>query len=79
MTSNCPTCIRGRRAPVQVDRKLKRGPGTISWEEHLQADSAYSARYGVSQSADRIAERGGFGWSELLEFLGHEPTTWRSM
>lgn len=78
MTSHCHTCICGRRAPVQGDRKLKRGPGTISWEEHLQAWTVYDAEYRCGQSAETIADRCGFSFGELTEFLGHEPTTWRS-
>ena len=75
--THCPTCICGRRAPVQGERTLPRGPGSITWEEHLLAWSGYAARYGTGQSAERIAERAGFGYDELTEFLGHEPTTWR--
>ena len=73
---HCETCICGRRAPVQGTRELKKGAGTISWEEHLLAWSGYSARYGKGQSAERLAERGGFDYAELVEFLGHEPKTW---
>jgi hypothetical protein len=68
------------RAPVQGDggplRERKHGPGTISWEEHERAWAAYARVYGRSQSAQRIAERGGFCYAELVEFLGHEPQTW---
>lgn len=72
---HCPTCHCGRRAPVQRTRDV-RGPGSIEWEEHLLAWSGYNARY-PGQSAERIAERGGFDYAELLEFLGGEPRTWR--
>jgi hypothetical protein len=51
-------------------------PGTISWEEHEQAWREYARRYGTSQSAERLAQRGGFSWWELVDYLGHEPTTW---
>ncbi len=51
-------------------------PGTITWEEHLEAYKEYSARYGNCQSAERLVERGGFGYAELVDLLGHEPTTW---
>lgn len=40
----------------------------LAWE-------SYRARYGASQSAERIAERGGFGRGELRMFLGREPET----
>ena len=73
---HCPTCICGRRAPVQGTEALKKGPGSIAWEEHLLAWSAYDARYRCGQSAERLAERGGFSYGELVEFLGHEPKTW---
>jgi hypothetical protein len=85
---DCPTCICGRRAPVQGDRLHQlpashperpagaRGPGTISWTEHEEAWAAYAAKYGRSQSAERIAQRGGFGFGELRELLGREPSTW---
>jgi len=71
---HCDTCICGRRAPVQEDDD--RGPGTITWKEHLLAYSGYAARYGTAQSAERLAQRGGFGYGELKLFLGREPTTW---
>lgn len=77
---HCPTCICGRRAPVQRDTgkhgRPARSAGTIAWEEHLEAYAEYAGRFGNSQSAERIAQRGGFGYGELIEFLGHEPTTW---
>lgn len=77
--AHCPTCICGRRAPVQGERGPRRGekpPGTVSWEEHLEAYAPYAARYGVSQSPERMAERGGFGYWEMTDLLGHEPVTW---
>lgn len=73
---HCETCICGRRAPVQSGREAKRGSGTITWAEHLEAYSGYSALYGKSQSAERLAERGGFSYGELQEFLGHDPKAW---
>ncbi len=71
-----------RRAPVQGEgwspRKAGyRAPGTITWAEHLEAFEVYAKRYGRDQSAERLAERGGFGFGELTMLLGHEPTTWR--
>lgn len=36
------------------------------------------AHDGHSQSAERLASRGGFSYSELVVYyLKHEPTTWR--
>ena len=82
---HCPTCICGRRAPVQADgmywlskddpRRTGHGPGTIAWTEHLLAWNDYVRRY-PGQSAERIAERGGFSYEELVDHLGREPTTW---
>lgn len=72
-----------RRAPVQGEwdraRIKKRPPGTVAWEEHIAAWEIYAQRYGRDQSAERIAERCGFGYWEITELLGHEPKTWRSL
>lgn len=71
-----------RRAPVQGDSarvlpgRPGREPGTVEWAEHVEAWSDYAKRYGRDQSAERIAERGGFGYRELTDHLGHAPTTW---
>lgn len=62
-----------RRAPVQRDGDQP--PGTITWAEHVEAATAYN-REGHGQSAERLAERGGFGYRELQRYLGHDPTTW---
>lgn len=83
-----PTTNDERRAPVQGDgnwgmadgdpRKVgSHPPGTVAWAEHLEAYVDYSRRYGTDQSAERLAERGGFGYSELTDHLGHEPKTWK--
>lgn len=83
---HCPSCTCGRRAPVQYSHDggtkhgityRPHGPGTISWAEHEEAWADYGARYG-GQSAERIAERGGFSYGELVDHLGHEPKTWRA-
>lgn len=66
-----------KRAPVQWEFR-KRPPGTIAWSEHVEAWTAYATRYGNSQSAERIAERGGFGFDELVILLGREPETWEA-
>lgn len=61
------------RAPVQ---KSRLGPaGTISWAEHVAVWEAYARRYGNGQSAERIAERGGFGHGEILDLTGGLPHT----
>jgi hypothetical protein len=71
---HCPTCICGKRAPVQADRK--KGPGTITWEEYLLAYSDYARQVGTRQSAEQLVERGGLYYGELVEHLGFEPKTW---
>lgn len=55
----------------------RRPSGSISWEEHEQAWRAYAKLYGEIQSAERINDRGGFGYEELTGLLGHPPKTWR--
>lgn len=39
--------------------------------------SVLHAKYANDQSAERIAERGGFGFLELELLLGHEPFTFK--
>lgn len=76
-----------RRVPVQgdgswwlrADDKRTIGshyPGTISWTEHELAWNGYDKKYGCGQSAERIAERGGFSYIEIVEYLGREPETY---
>lgn len=60
---------------VQGDRTNGYVPGYIEWWEHELAWQDYSKQY-HGQSAERIAERGGFSWWELCDHLGHPPTTW---
>lgn len=62
--------VRARRAPVNGSPR-----GTIAWSEHEKAWEAYHRRHS-GQSAERIAERGGFSYGELVDHLGHEPSTW---
>ena len=78
-----PVSTTDRRAPVQGDMGWQFGrkpglhaPGTIAWAEHLTAWTVYARKYGNDQSAERLAERGGFGYDELVDLLGHEPKTW---
>ena len=44
------------------------GGGRITWEAHLKAYKEYAEQYGSPQSAETVAERGGFEASELDEF-----------
>lgn len=64
------------RVPVQASRNAGKPPGTITWAEHLKAYEGYFARFGACQTAERLAERGGFSYCELVEFLGDDPKTW---
>jgi hypothetical protein len=65
-----------RRAPVQGSPNNGFVDGTVAWWEHELAWQDYHTRY-LQQSAERIAERCGFSYGELVDHLGHEPTTWR--
>lgn len=59
--------------PVQADGVLP--GGTVSWEEQYKAWEAYVKQH-PGQSAERIAERGGFTYAELVDWLGYYPKTW---
>lgn len=73
--------VAGKRAPVQGDyvkeeRKYK-NKGSISWKEFLEIYTVYVKMFGGSdQSAERIAERGGFSYNEIIFITGQAPTTW---
>lgn len=43
---------------------MQKGP-PIPWETAEVIYAMYSARYGTSQSLERLAERSGFGWAEV--------------
>lgn len=77
---SCPECkvlSSDRRAPVQSDWKPKRVPsGTVAWFEHEMAWQEYNRIYHNDQTAEVIAQRGGFGYNEITKLLGFEPTTW---
>lgn len=81
--AHCASCTCGkRRAPMQGEwkrepEKVRRVEGTITWDEHVKCYAAYAAKYGRAQSAERIAERGGFSFEEFVRLVGHEPKTWR--
>mgnify|MGYP003407619660 CR=1 FL=1 len=51
-------------------------PGRVAMWEHEVAYVVYASKYGRSQSAERLLERGGFSYGEFVMFLGHPPTTW---
>lgn len=52
-------------------------PGTIEWSEHLEVWEKYAEQHGRSQSAERIAERWGFGFFEAETLLGRPLKTWK--
>lgn len=54
----------GKTAPVQSQKR-----GQIPWDVHVHAWQVYAALGHRSQSAKRIAERGGFGYLELCLML----------
>ena len=63
---------------MQASARWPRGlpgsvPGTIPWDVHLRAWTDYAAATGHwDQSAERIAERGGFDYYEIqCALLGH--------
>lgn len=53
-------------APVQAG---SRTPTSIPWEVHVRVWQVYAALGHGSQSAQRIAERGGFGHAEVIRML----------
>jgi len=52
--------------------------GTIDRAEHDRVWRGYAGDYGTQQSSDRIIERGGFGLSEIVTYLGGMPQTWQA-
>lgn len=44
------------------------GGGLITWEAHLKAWEGYYEEYGPIQSAETVADRGGFSAEELDDF-----------
>lgn len=62
---------------VKVEGKTWRTGGTIDWEEHLKAWKRYDTIYHNGQSADTIANRGGWHIDDLIEYLGHHPKSFQ--
>jgi len=66
-----------RQAPVQGERggnqyeRLR--PGVIPWQVHALAAREYNRRY--EQSAEMLASRGGFSWSELIALFRGDYST----
>lgn len=68
----CEVCTRRVRAkhpsfPLQMDsdNRVKPGPLSVPWPVAEKAWAAYHQRWNSDQSVERLAERGGFGWSEM--------------
>jgi hypothetical protein len=66
-----------KRAPVQIDFNSvaigKIRYACIPWVDHQEIfDKHYAPRFGTSQSAKHLAERGGFGVKEAA-YLGYNP------
>lgn len=60
-----------RTAPVQAQHG---GPWRIPWEIHERAWQRYAELGHGSQSAERLAERGGFGiWELAILLAGGNP------
>lgn len=51
--------------PLQTQQRCPPGPREIPWSVAQKAYGEYSRLYGSSQSLERLAERGGFGWGEM--------------
>jgi hypothetical protein len=76
--AHCETCRCGERFPIQASwHEPRRASGTVSMAEAEAAYAVYAGRYGTQQSLTRLGERGGFSYGEMIDLLGHEPTTWR--
>ena len=56
------------KRPVPIQEPDYVTGGYITYDAHLRAFAIYSAIFGIQQSAERIAERGGFAASELDDF-----------
>lgn len=59
------------------------GGPPIPWSTAEIIYRAYSRLYGTSQSLERLAERGGFGWSEVqlifADLKKRHPDLWREI
>ena len=55
--------------PIQPFRGAAPHPTSIPWSIADKAHSVYRARHGSNQSLERIAERGGFGPTEMDDLL----------
>lgn len=62
-----------RMFPIQGDTdtetRIRRPAGSVPWSVAEEAYKVYSEWFGTSQSLERLAERGGFSWHELVRLL----------
>lgn len=58
-----------RRFPIQAQDTYNGGNVTVPWSHAEEAYKEYSAQYGTSQSLERLAQRHGFGASEIVMLL----------
>jgi len=49
---------------------MQDGPD-IGWDVAEEIYVRYSELFGTSQSLERLAERGGFGWAEVQKIFSH--------
>ena len=80
MRTNLPEIIaalsdrKERRFPIQNSLAqewragIRPGPPGIPWSVAEKAYSVYAAKYGRSQTLERLSERGGFSLGEMDEF-----------
>ena len=64
--------IQGEHGVTDKGENYQRPAGQVPWGIAEAAYKAYSRKYGVGQSLQRLAERGGFGWSELVALLRND-------
>lgn len=57
-----------RMFPLMPQRGAAPGPLSIPWSVAEKAYSVYAAEFGLGQSLERLAERGGFGLGEMDKF-----------
>lgn len=75
LPARCPTCQEERRAPTlrgfygrhsDPAKDLPGGrEGWVPWAIHIDAWKGYAEAGHGDQSAERVAERGGFGYREI--------------
>ncbi len=62
-----------RMFPIQGehfnDERVNRPAGQVPWGVAELAYKVYVKECGSGQSLERLAERGGFGWTELVNLL----------